>query len=72
MGIGPRRFVSTIDAVDATVSLGVGCIVAGVAWRYDLALALIVFGAAVGVLALRQQQVRAAIKNPISYLLKGS
>ena len=35
-------------------------------------LALIVFGAAVGVLALRQQQVRAAIKNPISYLLKGS
>lgn len=35
-------------------------------------LALIVFGAAVGVLALRQQQVRAAMKNPISYLLKGS
>lgn len=35
-------------------------------------LALVVLGAAVGVLALRQQQVRAAIKNPISYLLKGS
>lgn len=35
-------------------------------------LALVVLGAAVGVLALRQQQVRAAIKIPISYLLKGS
>lgn len=35
-------------------------------------LALIVLGASVGVLALRQQQVRVAIKNPLRYVLKGS
>ena len=50
MGYGPRRFLSTIDAEDATVSLGVVCIVAGVGWRYDGALALIVFGVFVLVL----------------------
>lgn len=44
-----------IDAVDVTVAGGFACVVAGVALRYDGALALIVLGLgliAVGVFAL--------------------
>lgn len=41
MGHIPQR---GLDAVDGTVAGGFGCIVVGVAIRYDGALALIVFG----------------------------
>jgi hypothetical protein len=41
MGHTPHR---GFDAVDGAVAGGFGCIVAGVAIRYDYALALIVFG----------------------------
>ena len=39
-----RYFWRQIDAVDATVSIGFGCVIVGMALRYDAALALIAFG----------------------------
>lgn len=45
MGQSPYHPVKTaVDAVDGMVVGGFGCIVVGVAIRYDYALALIVFG----------------------------
>ena len=36
--------LQSIDAVDLTITMGVGCVVVGVALRYDIPLAVIVFG----------------------------
>jgi len=44
MGHSPSKLLGVFDAVDIIVSGGFACVVAGVAIRYDYALALIVFG----------------------------
>jgi hypothetical protein len=49
MGHGPHASTS-VDSQDIVSVCGFACIVAGVAWRYDGALALIVFG--IGLLLL--------------------
>jgi ABC-type bacteriocin/lantibiotic exporter with double-glycine peptidase domain len=50
MGHTPRSFLHSLAFDDITIGCGFACIVGGVAWRYDGALALIVFG--VGLLLL--------------------
>jgi ABC-type bacteriocin/lantibiotic exporter with double-glycine peptidase domain len=54
MGL-PSKQIGVPDAVDVIVCVGFLCIVIGVAWRYDLPLALIVLGCGLlsfGILAL--------------------
>lgn len=44
MGHVPKNFLKSVDSEDFMILCGFACIVLGVAWRYDGALALIVFG----------------------------
>jgi hypothetical protein len=44
MGHVSRYSLNALDSVDILIFVGFACIVAGVAWRYDYALALIVLG----------------------------